>query len=331
MARRRRNPTRRLLAIVVVVAAGGAGYWHLFGDQGRPGNAGNDASQVPLTSDRPEAGALDGGPQAQAPERGSSPDDASNRLKPDVNRGRALLASGRQALEQGRLVTARSQLGEALQYDLPLEQRVRLQADLTRLARQTIFSNAVLQDDPFVEAHVIQPGETLGKIAKQYQVTDDFLARINGLTDKNHIRAGQRIKAVHGPFHAVVTKADYTLDVYLGDTFLLRYPVGLGADGSTPDGKWIVQNKLRNPQYYPPRGGKIILADDPENPLGERWIGLKGVEGQALGQERYGIHGTIEPDSIGISASLGCIRMHNADAEEFFDLVVVNQSRVTVK
>ena len=332
MARRRRNPTGRLLTIaVVVVAAGGAGYWYLSGDRGRPGNVGNDAPQVPLTSNRPEAAPLDGGPQAQAPERGTSPDDASNRLKPDANRGRALLASGHQAMEQGRLVTARAQLGEALQYDLPLEERVRLQADLTRLARRTIFSNSVLENDPFVEAHVIQPGETLGKIAKQYQVTADFLARINGITDKNRIRAGQRIKVVQGPFHAVVTRADYTLDVFLGGTFLQRYPVGLGADRSTPSGEWVVQNKLKNPQYYPPRGGKIILADDPENPLAERWIGLKGVEGQALGQERYGIHGTIEPDSIGTSASLGCIRMHNADVEEFFDLVVANHSKVTVK
>jgi lipoprotein-anchoring transpeptidase ErfK/SrfK len=120
------------------------------------------------------------------------------------------------------------------------------------------------------------------------------------------------------------------LDVYLGGTFMLRYPVGLGAESSTPSGEWEVQNKLKNPQYYPPRGGKIILADDPENPLGERWIGLKGVKGEAVGQQRYGIHGTIEPDSIGRSASLGCIRMHNTDVEEFYDLVVVGHTKVTV-
>jgi lipoprotein-anchoring transpeptidase ErfK/SrfK len=129
----------------------------------------------------------------------------------------------------------------------------------------------------------------------------------------------------------VVSKADYTLDVYLQGTFILRYPVGLGAESSTPSGKWKVLNKLVNPQYYPPRGGRIILADDPENPLGERWIGLQGIEGEALGQERYGIHGTVEPESIGQSASLGCIRMHNSDVEELYDLLVVGHSQVTVK
>ena len=40
-------------------------------------------------------------------------------------------------------------------------------------------------------------------------------------------------------------------------------------------------------------------------------LGLEGVEGDAVGHEGYGIHGTIAPDSIGKAVSLGCIRMHN--------------------
>ena len=94
--------------------------------------------------------------------------------------------------------------------------------------------------------------------------------------------------------------------------------------------KWVVSTKLVNPTYYPPRGGRIRAADDPENPLGERWIGLRGVAGDALGQQRYGIHGTIEPESIGRSQTLGCIRMHNADVAELFTLVVPGETRVTV-
>jgi lipoprotein-anchoring transpeptidase ErfK/SrfK len=37
----------------------------------------------------------------------------------------------------------------------------------------------------------------------------------------------------------------------------------------------------------------------------------------------YGIHGTNAPESIGHSASHGCIRMRNTDVEELFDLVDV--------
>ena len=106
--------------------------------------------------------------------------------------------------------------------------------------------------------------------------------------------------------------------------------VGLGVDGSTPTGTWRVTTKLKNPTYYHPRGGDIIAADDPNNPLGERWIGLEGTSGQAVGQERYGIHGTIEPESIGQSVSLGCIRLHNQDVEALYTFLIERHSTVTV-
>ncbi|HIB92177.1 TPA: L,D-transpeptidase, partial [Candidatus Poribacteria bacterium] len=35
-----------------------------------------------------------------------------------------------------------------------------------------------------------------------------------------------------------------------------------------------------------------------------------------------GIHGTIQPDSIGLYSSKGCPRMHNAEVEELYDLIV---------
>jgi hypothetical protein len=40
-----------------------------------------------------------------------------------------------------------------------------------------------------------------------------------------------------------------------------------------------------------------------------------------LSKHGYGIHGTNEPKSIGKAASHGCIRMAQADLEEFYDLV----------
>ncbi len=333
MARRRKNNSSRLLGTAVFLMAGSAAFYYWFwplGDSGVPSGPASGAD-VPLTSDRPDDSSLDGGPYADVPERGQDPAAAAARNTQDPQRGQALLASARRAMEQQQLVTARAQLSEALACDLPLEKAVQTRADLTRLARQTIFSNAITKDDPFVEAYVIQPGDSLNKIAKRYSITDDFLASINNIPDKNRIRAGQRIKVVHGPFHAVVTKADYSLDVYLGGTFVKHFPVGLGEHDSTPTGRWQVCNKLKNPTYYPPRGGDIMLADDPQNPLGERWLGLEGTEGEALGQERYGIHGTIEPDSIGRNASMGCIRMHNPDVEELYDLLVEKKSEITVR
>ena len=74
-----------------------------------------------------------------------------------------------------------------------------------------------------------------------------------------------------------------------------------------------------------------MAADDIENPLGERWIGLVGTAGAAVGIERYGIHGTIEPESIRQSATLGCIRLFNEDVEFLYDLAVSQETVVVVR
>jgi lipoprotein-anchoring transpeptidase ErfK/SrfK len=200
-----------------------------------------------------------------------------------------------------------------------------------RWGEETVFSPRVYENDPLVARYVLQPGDTLARIASENRVTADFLAAINHIPDKNRVRAGQTIKIARGPFHAVVEKKAYILEIYLGDTFVREFQVGLGAADSTPSGKWTVSSKLANPTYYPPRGGSIVAADDPANPLGERWIGLTGVEGSAVGQERYGIHGTIEPESIGKSTSMGCIRLLNADVELLYTYLVEKHSQVTVR
>jgi len=42
-----------------------------------------------------------------------------------------------------------------------------------------------------------------------------------------------------------------------------------------------------------------------------------------LDKPAYGIHGTIEPKSIGTQASEGCIRMLNEEVEELYSIVPV--------
>jgi N-acetylmuramoyl-L-alanine amidase len=42
--------------------------------------------------------------------------------------------------------------------------------------------------------HRIQPGDSLSRIAKEYKVSTQDLARANGITNPNRIREGQVIK-----------------------------------------------------------------------------------------------------------------------------------------
>ncbi|MFQ3679539.1 MAG: L,D-transpeptidase, partial [Pseudanabaenaceae cyanobacterium] len=60
----------------------------------------------------------------------------------------------------------------------------------------------------------------------------------------------------------------------------------------------------------------VIPAGDPENPLGDRWIGF-----WTDGKNWSGFHGTPNPRSVGTAASHGCLRMFNEDIRELFGWV----------
>jgi len=252
----------------------------------------------------------------------------------------ASFAEGKSRFDAGDLVSARTILSDALlSGQLSAQERDAAKDMLAKISRQTIFSPRVFRDDPWAAAYVLQPGDLLQKVAARHDVTWELLCRINGIADPRKVRAYQTIKIIKGPFHAVITRSKFTMDIYLGSPggpgsiYVLSWPVGLGKDDSTPVGTWVVapHGKLKNPTYYSPRGEGIIHADDPKNPLGEFWIGLTGIDGAAVGKPSYGIHGTIDPDSIGRQESLGCIRMRNEDVAIAFELLVEGKSTVVVK
>jgi lipoprotein-anchoring transpeptidase ErfK/SrfK len=64
--------------------------------------------------------------------------------------------------------------------------------------------------------------------------------------------------------------------------------------------------------------------------LGTRWIALEGLEGNAKGRIGFAIHGTKDPDQIGMAASQGCVRMFNGEAELMYNLLVPVYSQVEV-
>jgi len=193
------------------------------------------------------------------------------------------------------------------------QRRAEIQSRLDETARLIFFS----PQPHFVEPHIIQPGDRLEAVAARHKLSWEYLSRLNNV-DPKRIQAGRRLKLVRGPFAAVVDLADFSLTVHLQGYYVKRYPVGIGKDGSTPLGTFPVLNKVVNPQYTDP-DGKVIDGDDPANPLGERWIDLGNS---------YGIHGTIEPDSVGRAASRGCIRLHDADIIEVYDFLVVGSEVV---
>jgi hypothetical protein len=239
------------------------------------------------------------------------------------------LQAGLEARRQDDLLKARDLINRALHTGLTPEQSALARQALAELAGRTIFSSAVIAGDPLADHYTVRSGDTLGRISKRFKISEDLLAEVNGITNKNFIREGRRFKVVDGPFHAAITKSNHLMHIYLQDVYVRTFRVALGADGSTPTGRWKVINQQENPGWVDPRTGRRWHPDDPENPIGEYWIGLEGVEGDAVGQFGYGIHGTIEPETIGQNVSLGCVRLAPDDIATVYKLLVVGESYVT--
>lgn len=207
-------------------------------------------------------------------------------------------------LEDDKILDAHAELSRIYWKHTELRPLIQDRIDSTAAI---IFSTSERQFGP---PHFVEYGETLNSIAKQYDVPWEYLAMLNQVTAKN-LQAGQELKVVRGPFGAVVDLSDFTLTVHAHGWYVNQYVIGTGRDDKTPLGEFTIQEKLENPTWYNPDGG-VVEADDPENPLGEYWMGLG---------DHIGIHGTNDPDSIGNAASRGCIHLGDEDIVEVFSLL----------
>ncbi len=241
-------------------------------------------------------------------------------------------------IANNQIIEARDLLNETLKLPLTAKQRNDLKKTLTLLADKWLFSKDVLSKDTVCSYQVVQPGQVLATIGKKYDVPWQFLLRINGMEKPESLWAGAKIKVVQGPFNLKIYRSTFTMDLFVQGKFVKSYKVALGRIGTdgnpTPTGLWKVKGsgkgKLKRPPWPDPATGKLVYYEDPNYPLGERWIGLDGVDGLAKDRTGFGIHGTNKPETIGTYASDGCIRMLNDEVIELWDIVSENTTEVLV-
>ena len=103
--------------------------------------------------------------------------------------------------------------------------------------------------------------------------------------------------------------------VYDSERLIAAYPVTIGSGQTeSPIGEWKVKGiammpTFRHDEKMLKEGERSddfhVLPPGPNNPVGVVWI--------ALNKKGIGLHGTEDPDSIGRSASHGCVRLANWD------------------
>jgi tetratricopeptide (TPR) repeat protein len=226
---------------------------------------------------------------------------------PDAERGKARLKRDNESSP-----AARAALLAWLEQNPESERRGVAERMLGEINLEILYSSELGEGD---RIYAIKRGDKLETIGRQFHISPDLILRTNRIHDVKLLSVGKRLKIPKTDFSILVNKTDNTLVLLNGGKFFKRYRVRTGKDDwRTPVGEYRVLRKVKNPVWNNPEDGKTYPPGDPENALGSRWLAFEGS---------LGIHGTIDPNSIGQYVSNGCVGLLKEDVEELYDLVPV--------
>lgn len=178
--------------------------------------------------------------------------------------------------------------------------------------------------------------DTLIEIARRYSLGYEELLRVNPGIDPwlpgegTHVFIpGQRVLPPGPPEGIVVNLPEHRLYYFPKAAkgtprTVITFPVSVGKmDWRTPLGTTRIKAKTKNPTWYPPesvrkehreRGDPLPAAVPPgkDNPLGAYAMRLDISRGSYL------IHGTNNPDAVGLPVTHGCLRLYPEDIEGLF-------------
>jgi lipoprotein-anchoring transpeptidase ErfK/SrfK len=134
------------------------------------------------------------------------------------------------------------------------------------------------------------------------------------------------------PGTIVVDTGERLLYYVRPDRKAIRYAVAVGNEAYGWTGEARVARKAEWPAWNPPAEMRErwphvhAMNGGPANPMGARALYLFQGNRDTL----YRIHGTNEPEKIGLAVSSGCIRMRNIDVIDLYNRVQSN-TRVIVR
>jgi len=175
-----------------------------------------------------------------------------------------------------------------------------------------------------VHRHTVQPGETLLDIARKYDLGITELQAFYPNLDQWLLEEGSILwipalwilPAAKGE-GIVINVPELRLYYFIAKYGAVwTYPVTVGEkETPTPIGTFRVVEKEVDPHWNIPerlqyKYKERSMPPGGDNPIGKYWLGLS--------RERYGIHGTDNPWSVGRIISNGCIRLYPEDMEKLF-------------
>ena len=230
--------------------------------------------------------------------------------------------------------TVRDVRGERLSVDVPLQvsyspravrglvRRVKRKVDREPRNARLRYSASSLQPVPGHTGRAVS-GRRLERMIRA-EIADPRADRVVR-TRARRVRPEVTTETLADRHPVVITvdRTNYRLRFWNRLKLERTYEIAVGQVGlETPAGLYRIQNKAIDPDWRVPDSdwagdlrGKLIKGGTPENPLKARWMGI---------YDGAGIHGTADEDSLGTSASHGCIRMRVSEVKELYEKVPVN-------
>ncbi len=168
-------------------------------------------------------------------------------------------------------------------------------------------------------------GEEMGE---RFHSSQSLLRRLNPGVNLKRLKTGStlwvpnvaRDTAAAPPYRTtriIISKKDFwTHALDASGNVVAHYPSTLGNSyDPSPDGDFSVTSITKLPAFHyqptlfhevPDSKPEAHLPKGPNSPVGVIWM--------ALSKEHYGIHGTEDPATIGVTQSHGCVRLTNWDA-----------------
>jgi len=176
--------------------------------------------------------------------------------------------------------------------------------------------------------YLVQAGQRLEDIAKQYDVPWQLLAKINGIASPDQLQPGRKLKVVRGPFSALIDLGNRSLTVMLARRYAGKFPIDIAPAVTVEEGEWKVEQKLVTP-------GNLNLAAAPSTgrsesgPTEEQSLILTNTASKT-GQIAILRGSGMATSSVATEPKNRVIRMKTADVRDVFDILSVGSS-VTIR
>jgi len=190
-------------------------------------------------------------------------------------------------------------------------------ANLLGRASMNIYNSG--SDSETNVAYTVKSGDTLSKIAVNYNTSVAAIQKANGMST-TRLNIGQKLKIPQSVWSIVIRRSDNKLLLNANNKLFKIYNVYPGSAVSQNfSGTFRIFSKQKDPVWRV--DGQTYQPGSAGNIIGSRWMALKGT-GASANAAGTAIHGTNRAGTPDVSPGApGYFRMSNEDVKELYELV----------